>query len=45
MTPNPKDYATLEEFLAAVNAAALEAWMKAGKPMPTPQGGDGGGPG
>ena len=44
MTPNPKDYARLEEFLAAVLAEAMANWMKAGKPMPTPQHGGGGGP-
>lgn len=44
MTPNPKDFATLEEFLAAVMKEAMQKWANAGKPMPTPQHGGGGGP-
>lgn len=44
MTPNPKDFDTLEEFLAAVLAAAMQKWADAGKPMPGPKHGGGGGP-
>ena len=44
MNIHPKDYETLEEYLAAVNAWAMQQWMKAGKSMPEPEHGGGGGP-
>lgn len=41
---DPKDFTTVEAFLAAVIAEAMQKWANAG-PRPTTQGGDGGGPG